>query len=155
MQKMLDQKYNPKQMLNFAINITDNHRDGLFLPVMYNSASGIETGIWIPGIFRVYGIGIGIEWKAKITWWNRNRNWIESSYIQRWHWNQNWIEGFGPELELNRNRLLPELQITAWFYTAMRFCWRCKYKLRQHSGYAMVDESQRGFFVSSEVGKKW
>ncbi len=36
-------------------------------PVMCNSDSRIGTGIEIPGIFRAYGIGIGIESKAEIT----------------------------------------------------------------------------------------
>ena len=61
-----------------------------FWPVMCNSNSGIGTGIGIPGIFRAYGIGIGIESKAKITWWNWNRHWIES-LITRWNWNRNGI----------------------------------------------------------------
>ncbi len=53
-----------------------------------------DSGIGIPGIFRAYGIGIGIESKAKITWWNWNsRTELESEL------NQRALPGIGIELE--------------------------------------------------------
>ena len=97
--------------------------------MMCNCDSGIGIGIGILGILSPlgwacitvmwsaplgkssevsYGIGIGMESKAKISWWKLKGGigiGIES-------------KGFGPESELNPKQLLPELHIIGIQYPA-------------------------------------